>query len=77
MRVASLARFANDAGLHAQPGTDEVMMHGARGHQHGNWNPLNVHRPVGQEEQARAAFHCSRRFGANAVDCLFQARVTL
>ena len=72
MHVAALSRLADDAGLGTAFHAEEMLMHRADREQHGHRRVLRVHRPVAENEQARALVDRGLGLGAKAVEVLLE-----
>ena len=77
MHVARLAGFHDQAGVAADAGGDQRLMHGRGRQQSGRQRVAAIHAAVGEDQQARAAANCRDGVGAQPVDGRFQPAGTL
>ncbi len=68
MHIAALGGFADDAGLGAQIGAGEVMVHGADREHHGDGRVSGIDVPIAQDDDRSTFLDGLFGLGANAVE---------
>ena len=73
VRVARHAGFDDDVAIAAQPGVDEVVVHGARGEQSVDRQLALFEITVGQHDDQATVAHALFRLGTDVIESLGQA----